>query len=82
MDVTFRLDLPGDVDYCSTNLTKNGDRQVVATVTAKDIKTPGQLVRALAPRFEVEFDGRGCKFDLDAEEPPLVPRSRDTEQKR
>jgi hypothetical protein len=74
LDVTFRIDLPGDVDYCSTNLRRTGTRQVEGRVRAGDIETAEALVRALAPRFEVEFDGRTCTMDLDADEPPPPPR--------
>ena len=39
-------------------------REVVARVTAEQIKTPQDLVRRLAPRFEVIFDASACKLPL------------------
>lgn len=41
------------------NMAKAGDREVTARVTAKQIKTPKDLVRRLAPRYEVIFDVTG-----------------------
>lgn len=77
-DVGFRLTLPGDIDYCSSNLTCDGKRAVVASVDAKQIKTAADLVRALAPRYEVEFAGAGTKIPLDRADPglqaPKTPR--------
>ena len=46
-------------------LAKTGEREVTATITAADIKTPADLVRRLAPRFEVVIDGKGCALPLD-----------------
>lgn len=40
-------------------MAKAGDREVTARVTAKQIKTPKDLVRRLAPRYEVIFDVTG-----------------------
>ncbi len=64
LDLTIRFDLPGDVLVWTRNLDKTGDRQVTARVTAEQIKTPEDLVRRLAPRFEVIFDASGCKLPL------------------
>lgn len=58
--VTFKL--PGDVLVWTKNMEKTGEREVRATVTAEQIKTPKDLVRRLAPRYEVIFDARGTKL--------------------
>ncbi|MCA8964405.1 MAG: hypothetical protein H6838_03510 [Planctomycetes bacterium] len=65
LDVTFRMQVPGDVVLWTKNLDKTGPREVVAHVTAADIRTPENLVRWLAPRFEVIFDAAGCKLPLE-----------------
>ncbi|MEO6597786.1 MAG: hypothetical protein ABIP94_23825 [Planctomycetota bacterium] len=64
MDVVVRFEVPGDVLVWTRNLEKTGDREVTARVTAAKIQTPGDLVRWLAPRFEVIFDATGCKLPL------------------
>ncbi len=64
LDVTLRFKLPGDVLLCTNNMDQTGPREVVARVTAAQIKTPQELVRRLAPRFEVVFDARDCKLPL------------------
>ena len=46
------------------NLERTGEREVTATITAEQIQTPEDLVRRLAPRFEVIFDATGCKLPL------------------
>ena len=38
--------------------------EVTARIRAEDIKTPEDLVRRLAPRFEVIFDASGCQLPL------------------
>ncbi|MBL8753407.1 MAG: hypothetical protein JNK15_08915 [Planctomycetes bacterium] len=64
LDLTVRFQLPGDVYLHTANLEKTGPREVTARITADQIKTPQDLVRRLAPRFEVVFDGKGCKLPL------------------
>ncbi|MBK8099064.1 MAG: hypothetical protein IPK26_18305 [Planctomycetes bacterium] len=64
LDVTVRFKLPGKVLIWTRNLDKTGDQEVVAKITAEQIKTPEDLVRRLAPRFEVIFDGTGCTLPL------------------
>jgi hypothetical protein len=59
LDVVVRFRVPGDVLLYTANMEKTGDREVTARVTAEQIKTPQDLVRRLAPRFEVVFDGTG-----------------------
>jgi hypothetical protein len=64
LDVTVRFQLPGDVLVWTANMAKTGDREVTARITAEQIKTPSDLVRRLAPRFEVIFDATGCSLPL------------------
>lgn len=64
LDLTLRLQLPGDVLIWTANMEKTGAREVQARITADQIKTPQDLVRRLAPRFEVIFDATGCKLPL------------------
>ena len=65
LDVTLRFQLPGDVLVWTRNLEKTGDREVTARITGAQIKTPEDLVRRLAPRFEVIFDAKDCKLPLN-----------------
>jgi hypothetical protein len=65
LDISVRFQRPGDVLVWTRNLDKTGDREVVAHITAQQIQTPEDLVRRLAPRFEVIFDATGCKLPLD-----------------
>jgi len=65
LDVTVRFQLPGDVLVWTRNLEKTGDREVTARITGEQIKTPEDLVRRLAPRFEVIFDAKDCKLPLN-----------------
>jgi len=64
LDICFRFQVPGDVLVWTKNLEKTGDREVTARITAQQIQTPEELVRRLAPRFEVIFDAAGCKLPL------------------
>jgi len=64
LDICFRFRVPGDVLVWTKNLEKTGDREVTARITAQQILTPEDLVRRLAPRFEVIFDATGCKLPL------------------
>ena len=65
LDVAVRFQLPGDVLVWTKNMEKTGDREVTARITAQQIQTPEDLVRRLAPRFEVIFDATGCKLPLE-----------------
>ena len=58
LDIVIRFKLPGKVLMWTKNMAKTGDNEVTATVTAEQIKTPKDLVRRLAPRYEVIFDAR------------------------
>ena len=64
LNLTLRFRLPGDVLLWTKNMERTGDREVVARITAEQIKTPEDLVRRLAPRFEVVFDCKDCKLPL------------------
>jgi hypothetical protein len=64
LDVVVRFQLPGDVLVWTRNLEKTGEREVTARITGAMIRTPEDLVRRLAPRFEVIFDATGCKLPL------------------
>jgi hypothetical protein len=64
LDISFRFEVPGEVLVWTKNLEKTGDREVTARITAQQIQTPEDLVRRLAPRFEVIFDATGCKLPL------------------
>jgi len=63
LDIAIRFKLPGDVLMWTKNMAKTGDREVTAKVTAEQIKTPKDLVRRLAPRYEVFFDVRGTALE-------------------
>ena len=62
LDVVLRFRLPGDVLLWTANMEKTGDREVTARITADQIKTPEDLVRRLAPRFELVFDSSGTSL--------------------
>jgi hypothetical protein len=64
LDLTVRFQLPGDVLVWTANMEKTGPREVTARITAAQIATPQDLVRRLAPRFEVVFDATGCSLPL------------------
>jgi hypothetical protein len=65
LDLVVRFQLPGDVLVWTNNMEKTGPREVTARVTADQIKTPQDLVRRLAPRFEAIFDATGCTLPLE-----------------
>ncbi len=65
LDVKLRLEVPGDVLVWTKNMTKTGPREVTVHVTAATVRTPEDLVRWLAPRFELIFDASGCSLPLD-----------------
>ena len=60
LDVVVRFRLPGDVLVWTANMEKTGEREVTAHLTSARIETAHDLVRWLAPRFEVIFDAKGC----------------------
>ncbi len=64
LDLIVRFRVPGDVLVWTANMEKTGPREVTARVTASQIRTPQDLVRRLAPRFEVIFDASGCSLPL------------------
>ena len=65
LDMELRFELPGDVLVWTKNMKKVAAREVVARVEAEQIKTPADLIRRLAPRFEVIFDARGTTLLTD-----------------
>lgn len=65
LDLTLRFKVPGNVLVWTANMEKTGDQEVTARITAEQIKTPAELVRRLAPRFEVVFDAKDCKLPLN-----------------
>jgi hypothetical protein len=64
LDVRIRFEVPGNVLVWTRNLEKTGDREVTARIEGSRIRTPEDLVRWLAPRFEVVFDASGCTLPL------------------
>lgn len=64
LDLTLVLNVPGDVCLWTKNMKRTGDRQVTAHIGADDIATPEDLIRRLAPRFEVIFDASGLSVTL------------------
>jgi hypothetical protein len=64
LDLTVRFQVPGDVLVWTANMEKTDAREVTARITADQIKTPQDLVRRLAPRYEVVFDSTGCSLPL------------------
>ena len=65
LDVSVTINLPGMVLKAYGDLKETGLEQVKARVLGADIKTPKDLILALAPRYQVVFDGRGCKLPLE-----------------
>lgn len=71
LDVVFRFEVPGDVLVWTRNMEKVSSREVVARVRAADLQRPTDLVRRLAPRYEVIFDARATRlFDAAAASAP------------
>ncbi len=64
LDLGLVLNLPGIVVQASKNMQETGLRQVTAKVKAADIRSPSDLILALAPRYEVVFYGKECTFPL------------------
>lgn len=64
LDIKVRFQVPGDVLLWTKNMEKTGPREVTATITAEQIQTPEDLVRRLAPRFELVFDAKDCRLGL------------------
>lgn len=62
LDVIVRFKVPGKVYMWTKNMQKTGEQEVTARVTAEQIKTAQDLVRRLAPRYEVIFDARGTEL--------------------
>lgn len=65
LDLALRLELPGRVLRWTRNLQKTGDCCVEARVRQEDLATPQDLVRRLAPRFEVVFVDPKGTFPID-----------------
>ncbi|MSR39453.1 MAG: hypothetical protein EXS02_11540 [Planctomycetes bacterium] len=66
LDVVVRFRVPGKVIEFTRNLELTGPCEVTARITAEQIKTPEDLVRRLAPRFELIFDSSSCTFPVAA----------------
>lgn len=64
LDLKLRLEVPGEVYVWTKNLQKVDERAVAVHVTAATVRTPEDLVRWLAPRFEVIFDARALTVKL------------------
>jgi len=62
--IKVKLQVPGEVLVWTRNMERTGEREVTATITAAQIQTPEDLVRRLAPRFEVIFLSKDCKLPL------------------
>ncbi|MEC7583792.1 MAG: hypothetical protein VYE77_05700 [Planctomycetota bacterium] len=60
LDVTLRFRLPGAVLRYTRNMEQTGLNEVTATVTSAQIRTPEDLVRRLAPRYQVVFVSKDC----------------------
>lgn len=60
LDVTLRFRLPGAVLRYTRNMEQTGPNEVTARVTSAQIRTPEDLVRRLAPRYQVVFASAGC----------------------
>ncbi len=74
LNVKIGFELPGEIRWCSSNLRKTDDKRVEAVIRADDILSPEDLVLALAPRYEIEFDGRGCSINIDGRDPLMSSR--------
>ncbi|MBL8723986.1 MAG: hypothetical protein JNK49_08065 [Planctomycetes bacterium] len=64
LSIVARFQVPGDVLLWTRTLAKTGPREVTATITPATLQSPEDLVRWLAPRFEVVFDSSGCKLPV------------------
>lgn len=65
LDLKLRLQLPGKVLRWTRNMERVEDCVVEATVQASDLSTPMDLVRRLAPRYEVVFADPTGVFPVD-----------------
>lgn len=65
LDMSVTINLPGTVLMVYGQLKETGLKQIRARVRAADIQKPRDLVLALAPRYQVVFDGRGLKLPLE-----------------
>ena len=74
LDISVTINLPGTVLMAYGDLRETGLTQVRARVKGVEIKTPKDLILALAPRYQVVFDGRDCKLPLSAA--PAADRQR------
>lgn len=72
LDVEVVVELPGVIDYTSSNVQSDGARTATFRVDPASIASAADLVMALAPRCEIEFSGRGCTIPL-AQRDPGVP---------
>jgi hypothetical protein len=64
LSIKLRLQVPGEVLVWTRNMERTGEREVTATIAAAQIQTPEDLIRRLAPRFEVIFISKDCKLPL------------------
>ena len=63
LDLKFRFRLPGAVLRYTRNMEQTGLNEVTARVTSTQIRTPEDLVRRLAPRYQVVFSAEGCTIE-------------------
>ena len=61
LDIALHIEVPGEIVWLH-NLKKDGPRRVTARVTAEGIDRPEDLIKLLAPRYEVIFDARDCNW--------------------
>jgi hypothetical protein len=63
LDIELTLNLPGRILDKSGNLRAGKTpNQVIARITAAEIRGPADLLRLLAPYYFIEFDSRECSF--------------------
>jgi hypothetical protein len=68
LDLSLRFELPGTVLRHTRNMKRIDQRTVVASIQGKDIRTPQDLIRRLAPRYQVVFAGKGCSIQTDGDQ--------------
>lgn len=63
LDIRLTLNLPGRVLRKSKNLQAGKTpNQVIARITAAQIRSPADLLSMMAPCYIIEFDSRQCSF--------------------
>ena len=64
LDLTLRFRLPGKVLRYTRNMEQTGPNEVTARVNSAQIRTPEDLVRRLAPRYQVVFSAEDCTIEV------------------